>query len=347
MPLSPNFIERTLFLTFNQGPGPMLDLWSGPAFWTVHTALKLNIFETLADHAKTPDQVANAIQGNSKGVYILLKTLSELGYVKCRGDHYSNSPMTRKWLLNSGSVNFKPFFLYWGALMEHFMPRLPETVLNGGNMDLYQWIEDHPAVSRHFQEGMVQLARFVASDIAKATSISDEAKRVIDVGGGHGEYSIALCKAYPNLSAVIFDSEQALVTGREAVENAQMSERFSFSPGNFMKDDLPDEFDIALIFNIVHGLKPEQNIKLLGSVKSALNPGGQIMILEQVHNISPMPLANTLSHILSIAYYHLIGGQVYTSDQIENWLSQTGFVDIQRKPILKASSILLTAISSH
>ncbi len=31
MPLVPNLLESLLFLTFNQAPGPILDLWSGPA----------------------------------------------------------------------------------------------------------------------------------------------------------------------------------------------------------------------------------------------------------------------------------------------------------------------------
>ena len=346
MPLSPNIIERTLFLTLNQGPGPMLDMWSGPAFWTINTALKLDIFETLANGPQNAVEVAQAISGDSKGVLILLNALTELGYVKRRGDDYSNSPMTEKWMLDSGSINFSPFFLYWGALMEHFMPRLAESIRSGDDMDFYTWIEDQPEVSRHFQEGMIQLARFIADDIAKAVSIPDGTKRVLDVGGGHGEYSIALCKANPGLSAIIFDGEQALVTGRETVKNAGMSERFEFQPGNFMQDELPASVDVALVFNIVHGLKAEQNVDLFRKIKSTLNPDGQIVILEQVHNVSPMPMANTVSHILSMAYYHLIGGQVYTAEEIERWLTQAGFASVQRKSILKASSVLVTGVST-
>ena len=48
MPLTPNVIERLFFLTLNQGPAPMLDLWGGPAFHCVRAALKLGFFEALA-----------------------------------------------------------------------------------------------------------------------------------------------------------------------------------------------------------------------------------------------------------------------------------------------------------
>jgi len=32
MPVVPNFVERTIFLSLNQGPGPVLDIWNAVAF---------------------------------------------------------------------------------------------------------------------------------------------------------------------------------------------------------------------------------------------------------------------------------------------------------------------------
>ena len=341
MPLVPNILERTLFLTMNQAPAPMLDMWAGPAFWSIQTALKLNVFEILASGAKTTDQIAKAIPADQKGIKVLLGTLKSLGYVDQSGDRYSNSSMTEKWLLDSGTINLSPFFLYWGALMQNFMPRLEESIRSGEDMKFYEWIESQPEVSKNFQEGMIQLARFVANDISKALSLPPSAKNLLDVGGGHGEYAIALCKQNSQLSAVIFDGKQALVTGQQAIEKAGLSDRIHTQSGNFMVDELPSSFDVALVFNIVHGLKPEQNIDLFRKIKNSLNSGGQIVILEQVHDIAPMPMANAVSYILSVAYYHLVGGQVYTKDEITDWLTQAGFGDIQRKTIMKASSVLV------
>ena len=47
MPLLPNPIERLLFSTTNQAPGPALDLWCGSAFSVVLAALRLRLFEAL------------------------------------------------------------------------------------------------------------------------------------------------------------------------------------------------------------------------------------------------------------------------------------------------------------
>ncbi|MCB9450469.1 MAG: methyltransferase domain-containing protein [Anaerolineaceae bacterium] len=343
MPLAPNFIERLIFLNLNQAPAPLLDTWSGPTFWSVLTALKLHVFETLATGAKSPQELAQAIAASEKGVTILLNLLASLGYVRQREGRFSNTAMTKKWLLDSGTANFTPFFLYWGALMEHFMPRLADSIRTGEHLDFYGWIENQPEISRHFQEGMIQLARFIAADVAKAFVMSPGAKRLLDVGGGHGEYSIALCKRNSDLSVTIFDGEQALVTGHRAVEQAELSDRIHTLRGDFMTGELPGGFDIALVFNIVHGLSPAGNVDLFRKVKATLNPGGQMVVLEQVHGISPLPLTDAASHILSLAYYHLVGGQVYTADEIQDWLVQAGFSTFQRKSILKASSALFIA----
>lgn len=343
MPIAPNLIERTALLTLNQGPAPMLDMWSGPAFWIVHAALRLGLFAALDQTSLSAVQIAQAIDADPQSVHLLLEALLALGYVNQRGEHYTNSAMTRKWLLPSGRIDLTPFYLYWGALMQHFLPDLARAIRSGTNMDLYGWLETQPDISQYFQAGMVQLARYIVDDILAAITLPPDAERLLDVGGGHGEYSVAFCKQFPALSALIYDREEALAAGRTTIAAADMEQRIATHPGNFLVDPLPDGFDIALVFNIVHGLTPAQTIELLRKLRAALKPGGQILILEQAHDAGPLPLLRTVSHILSIAYYHLIGGQVYSAEELHQWLITAGFDNVQRHSIAKAGSILLCA----
>mgnify|MGYP001557838926 FL=1 len=45
MPIVPNFIERLVLLTFNQGPGLMLDFLGAQAFRVVGVGVRLGVFE--------------------------------------------------------------------------------------------------------------------------------------------------------------------------------------------------------------------------------------------------------------------------------------------------------------
>ena len=346
MPLTPNVIERLFFLTLNQGPAPMLDLWGGPAFHCVRAALKLGFFEALAGGPLTPEALAAKLQIDPRGTGILLGTLEALGYVEPRGPAYQDSPMTRRWLLDSGELNLKPFYLYWGALLEHFLPHLEDSIRSGQPpVHLYEWIETQPEVSRDFQEGMIALAQYVAKEVVQGVEVPQGATRLLDVGGGHGAYSLALCQAHPALNATIFDSPQALVTGRRAVQQASMEPQVTLMAGDFMRDELPGGFDLALVFNVLHGFLAPDNCELFRKIRQALNPGGQIVILEQIHGVSPLPLTSTAASLLSTAYFHLLGGQVHTYQEIQAWLEETGFSQVRRKNILKASSALIQASS--
>jgi hypothetical protein len=344
MPLAPNAVERLLFLTLNQAPGPVLDLWSGPAFRMVLAAIRLNVFETLATEPATADNLAQRLNANPRGMRILLETLVGLGYLTQRNGTFSLTQMTRKWLTDAGDINFSPFFQYWGIILEKFFPMLEESIRSGQPpVNFYEWIETQPETSRHFQEGMIAITRYVMDDVVKRISIPSGPRHLLDLGGGHAMYSIALCKKYPQLSAVILDGAQALSIGQETVTAEGMAERVTTREGSFLTDELGTGFDIVLLFNIVHGMRAEQNRALLRKVKSALKPGGQVIIMEQIAGMGLLPIQETTVRILGMSYFHLLGGQVYTFDDIEQWLTSSGFGNIQRHNIFKAGSPLIAA----
>lgn len=344
MPLAPNAVEHLLFLTLNQAPGPLLDLWSGPAFRLVVAAIRLNVFTTLQDQPATVDELAQRLQTDPRGTRLLLETLAALGYVKPRGQRYANTAMTRKWLTGDG-VNLSSFFQYWGIVIEQLLPSLEASIRSGQPpINLYTWIEIQPEASRYFQEAMIALTRFVQADVVAKVKVSAGARRLLDVGGGHAAYSIALCQKYPQLSAVVFDGSQALTVGRESVQAAGMTDRITLRTGNMFSDEWGAGFDLLLLFNIVHGLSAAENVNLLRQAKRALNPKGQVIILEQMPGATPLPLNNAIVRILGMSFFHLLGGQVYDANEIQSWLATAGFSAIRRTTIAKAGSVLLTGV---
>ena len=78
--------------------------------------------------------------------------------------------------------------------------------------------------------------------------------------------------------------------------------------GNFFTDDLGSDYDIALLFNLSHGLTQEQNIALLQKSAKALNPGGFSVILEQFYTNLRLPMSRAVNNILGLSYFHLLGG---------------------------------------
>lgn len=341
MPLVPNLLETAIFVTFNQAPGPLLDLWGGPAFRVVLASVRLGIFPALSRQPQTPEALAQALGLDGRGVKILLETLATLRLVKAQGARYANSAMAQKWLTPAGEADLSPYFRYWGAITEEFWPRLDEALRTGQPpVNLYAWLETQPEVSRDFQEGMVAINRYAAADVIKAIELPETASRLLDVGGGHGTYSMALCRKYPRLAAVVFDSPQALASAAVEIDAAGMEAQMSMHAGDFLVDDLGHGYDAALLFNILHGQDAAANLALLQRVRATLKPGGTVVVLDQAAHVSPLPLGTAITQLLSMSYYLLLGGQVYEEATVTEWLHRAGFAEVKRKAIPKASSAL-------
>jgi hypothetical protein len=346
MPLVPNPLETLAFLTLNQAPGPLLDMYGGHVLRTVLAGIRLNIFESLAEQPATAEALARRLSLDVRGASLLLGTLAALGYVKRRGAQFSLTPMSRKWLTDKGSINFAPFFRFWGSMLEEFFPKLEESIRTGRPpVNMVEWIETQPEVSCDFQEGLLAVARLFKDGVASSIPMPSSARRVLDLGGGHALYSIALCQKYPQLSAVTFDGAQALVVGRESIRAAQLEARVTVQEGDLLKDALGTGFDLILLFNLLHGFGAEQNIALLRKARAALNPGGRVAIMDQLVGNSGLPLAEAFAQILGLSFFHLVGGQTYTYAEIRGWLTTAGFAKVELKNSLKAGGPLVTAES--
>jgi len=127
-------------------------------------------------------------------------------------------------------------------------------------------------------------------------------KRLLDVGGGPGTNSIALCQRFPDLKAVIWDLPQTLVIAREVIKRFGLQERISVEEGDWNRDDFGSGYDCLLMSNILHGAG-EGALMKLKKAEAALEPGGLLMVndfLLDDEGCGPLPAA--LFNIMVGAY---------------------------------------------
>ncbi|MBI3737818.1 MAG: methyltransferase domain-containing protein [Chloroflexi bacterium] len=346
MPLLPNFLERFLFITLNAAPAPAFEIFSAISFRVVLAAIRLGVFDALAAQPQTLSEIARATNSSERGIAILLDALVTIGYVTRTGDRYALSRMTQKWLTRgAGKASVAPAFRFFGTLLTENFETLEETIRAGKTgQDLYAALENQPELSRDFQDWMVAIANTINSEVLSKLKILPHARRVLDIGGGHGWYSIALCQKYPYLNATIFDFPQPLTSARANIAAEKMETRIQTRTGDFLRDDFGAGYDVALVFNIVHGLSAEQNRDLLRRAHAALNRGGVIAIIEQMATNVPSPIGRAINAMLHLSFFHLIGGGIYSFDDLAAWLTATGFSNVRRSDFLRApGSSLVTA----
>lgn len=96
-----------------------------------------------------------------------------------------------------------------------------------------------------------------------------KAKKLLDLGGGHGLYSYAFTLLNKDLKAYVFDLPEVVEVAREFMANLN-AERVEFIAGDFFKDDIGKDYDIVFSSFNPGG----KRVELISKIYNALNSEG-------------------------------------------------------------------------
>lgn len=122
-----------------------------------------------------------------------------------------------------------------------------------------------PSMAEHCQCGLLQKVTGLVAAIPEFPL----AERLLDIGGGHGLYSIALCEKNPRLEATVFDLPPVTQATRDFIERYR-AERVRVRPGDFFVDSLGTGYDIVFSSSNPGGKVPD----LIPKIAAALKDGG-------------------------------------------------------------------------
>ena len=342
MPIQPNFIERLVLLTFNQGPGLMLDFLGAQAYRVLGVAVRLNIFEALSGGPLTAAETARQVKASERGISLLLDALESLGYVRQKEGRYTNTPMTVKWLLRRSPTSLAGGIPFFDSMVFDRWEHLDESIRRGKPvLSGSEWLEQHPGGYRIYEEGMIAIARMAADEVVAKVKLPVKARRLLDVGGGHGMYSIRFCRRYPGLSAVVFDLPPALAVARETITAEGMDGRVMAQAGDVWMDDFGVGYDVVLLFNFIHVFSPSKNMELLHKIAGALKQGGMVVIMEQIAGKVFGSTTTTLARLQALNFFNDMEAQTYAYGEIASWLTQVGFSNLHRINLLKTPGFSL------
>ncbi len=346
MPIQPNFLERTAFYTLNAAPAPMLDLAGALAFQTLSTAVHLNLFNALQTRPSTPTELAQSMNCQERGLQKLLKALAAIGYVTEKNGRFHNTSLTQKWFIDSDTIDIKSAVHTFNSFFLELWPHAPEVVQSGERpYQFYDFVNRDETLSHAFQQTMVGNAKIIGPDVVKKIKLPKEGGRLLDIGGGHGMFSIQFCQANPHLHATIVDSAAALNTAKKHVAAHQLENRIELRATDIWQMDWGQDYDLILLFNFIHHYDLTTNRELLNKARTALKPGGQIAILDQLEGSVSGSATNAIVQLVGFMFYLFADGRTFSRDEISSMLNETGFGSIQFHSSVKwAGTSLATAV---
>jgi SAM-dependent methyltransferase len=300
-------------------------------------AVRTGITARLAAGQATVPELAADLGLDPLPTGLLLDCLRSAGHVTERSGRYGLSRRSRKWLDPASPLSVATYVAgtadYWP-----WWSGLDEAVRTGKTSGSHDAGPDDPYWRRYIT-GQRELARLSAAEVAKKLPLPARPRTLLDIGGGHGGYSAALCERHPTLHATVLDLPGSAAIGRELIAAAGLADRVSFREGDATTADLDRGYDAVLCFNLVHHLAPDEAAALFRRIGAALNPGGTLAVLDVF--AEPGRRASAHADMLALFVYLSSGARVHTPNELGEWLHDAGFSPPKKIRVLRIPGLAL------
>lgn len=321
-------------------PIPVFDLLVGPLkARAIMTACSLGLFEALREGPRTSAQLAVTLEASEPGVESLLRTLLFSEYVCLATEGYELSNLGRETMLD-GSVAELVGYARLSSTQWDMMSGLDELVKTGRGLDFHEQL-DGEAWS-FYQRAMLELARAAAPMMTKRVRVPNGATRLLDIGGSHGLTGAKLCRQHPPMRSTVVELPAAIEHARKLAAAEGFDDVVDHRALDITKEPLGEDFDVALLSNILHHFSAEDNRAIVARVRDAMRAGGTVAIF--AFERPARGASGSLGDPLSLFFRLTSTAAIYHGDEYAEWLTAAGFTNAKvERPFVPPGTVLVTA----
>jgi len=297
---------------------------------------ELGVLASIADEPGSVAEVSARLGLNGRALGSVLALLASLGYLVPRQGRFHVTDAARHHLLPSS-----PF--HWGGVWAQMRQGSPlytqlrtalitpdpvEAIPQGnGDRSVDGW-----ATGTLSPEAAASLTKYMHSHSAAAavavahTDLFASTRRLLDVGGCSGVFSIVLAERHPRLSCTIMDLPAVCELTPDYVKERGLADRIDTCAADMFRDPWPQGYDAVFLSNIFHDWRPATCLALARSAFGVLPAGGTINVHEML--LDDDGAGPRTAAAFSVLMAASTQGQQFTFGQLESLLTDAGFVDI-------------------
>jgi SAM-dependent methyltransferase len=300
-------------------------------------ANEIGLFEALADGPASLDDLAERTGVPRRTVRILADAMVTLGVVERQAQIYRNGAAAASFLSGRGTDDLRPFLRFFNRISYPTWLRLEEAVRSGQAQTRHGHFT--PEEQRIFSEGIEAFTAGQARALASNYDFGRH-RRVLDLGGGTGNFLVAVLRQHPHLRATLYELPTVVPVAQQRLASDPATSQVGVVGGDLFADPIPEGHDVAIVANVIHLFGPEQNCALLQRTRAVLPPGGRLLLVDWWTNpthTEPPAAALVAGEFLVIAGE----GDVYSEDEARGWLAETGWRFVERAPLAGAVSLIV------
>ncbi|MGC1496026.1 MAG: methyltransferase [Sulfitobacter sp.] len=303
--------------------------------------VKFDLFGVLDQKgALSFEQIARELQLEERPTKVLLFGLQSAGLLKKKRGKYANTAFGKRFLSSHSPKNVRSMVLWQSEINYHPFVKFTEALQANSNVGLevlspdadtlFEALEGHPRLEEIFFSAMSQQSSNLSDALSQRLDFK-HANRLLDVGGGNGTYSLALCKTSPNLQSTVFDLPSVAKLAHARILENGLSNRVSFVGGDCFEGPWPEgTFDCVLLAHFLTLWSPDRNEHILKMTFDLLPRGGCAVIFSSMADFeggSPMSAALGNAYFMTLATE---GGYLHSARDYEETLSKIGFSSIKK-----------------
>jgi SAM-dependent methyltransferase len=317
---------------------PLLDLATAyQRSMTLFALIEFEVPTLLAAGPRTLEDLAAQVGADALAMDRFLNACVALGLLVREGNRFHNSPAAERHLVRGASGYLgdafgrhdRDSYPRWNDLARRLLTWRPGATERApvGDQDIAAMRALHA------------LALLTGEALAARIDLSKH-RAVLDLGGGTGAMSIALCERHPHLRAIVFDLPALAEVAAEFVRERELAGRIEVRSGDFTRDPLPPGSDVALLANLLSVSSPAGNRALLARIFGILPPEGIVMLSGWMLNDDEsgplVPVLFCLEDIIRGAPDVERSTATYAG-----WLAEAGFESIEHIPYFAPTCLMM------
>ncbi|MFD8560632.1 methyltransferase [Streptosporangium canum] len=243
------------------------------AFGALLVVAELRIADHLADGPRKVTELARLCEADAGYLRQILRVASSLGLLRTTNqpDTYTLTAEGRSLRSDLDDSMLPATLMAATPFWMQAMCALPETVRRAEPalpQPTYEYLADNPDARALFDWFMHTRTAPVAQAIARLDF--QQARKVVDVGGGHGVILAKILQTHPHLTGILLERPDVAESAAIYMAKLGLQDRCEVIAGDFL-DSVPAGGDLYLMASVLHNWDDENAGRVLRNVRQAMD----------------------------------------------------------------------------
>ncbi|WP_407842042.1 methyltransferase (plasmid) [Streptomyces sp. DSM 116496] len=254
----------------------------------VSAVAELAVADALAEGPRDVEDLAKELDADPTNLYRLLRACADLELFEEREGRVFALAEVGQALRSDAPDSMRNFARWVGTPAErNTWTGLADSVRTGRSVfesvhgkPVWEYMRDNPKTAEIFDLAMTDTSSQVTTPVVKAYDYSSF-RKVVDVGGGHGQLLAAVLAANPQAQGVLFDQPQVVAGAGAEFEKVGVQDRVEIAGGDFL-ESVPAGGDAYLVVNVLHNWEDKKAEVILSRIREAMAEDGRVLIVAVV-----------------------------------------------------------------